>query len=433
MRTLSRAASLLLLGVLLTAFAAPAFAQQSLSLSVTPPLIQLSSGTGDTWKGSLKIINSNSYDLTVYASAVDFAAEGDSGQGRFLPLDEAALSRGERNTLASWVEIPGGPITILREQSADIPLTVRIPEGASPGGHYAAVLVGTSPGIIGSRGKSDGSNETKVSSFVTTLLFLRIGGDVTEEAAIRDFSPGKTFYQKPEASFTLRFENKGNVHVLPQGSIVITNMWGKVRGDIPVNQKTDFGSVLPGQIRKYEFDWKGEGSPFEIGRYKAEVTIAYGSSGRKMVSSVTYFWVVPLVPVASTLTGLVLFIGFFVFSVRRYVRRAISLERSYLGISEENTVRPRTDGPAAPEIRPLSVRTLTRPLSQGVMDLRTVRSGKAAPAASLFTKYRLFIIFIIVVASAGLAGAAYFSSVLEKEKPFEASMRQGDGALLSPQ
>lgn len=415
--------ALLLVGVL----AAPltGVAQQSLSLSVTPPLVQLSIGPTENWQSFLKVVNSNQYDLTVYASVVDFAAEGESGQGRFLPLDTASIERGEKVTLGSWVTVPVGPIFVPREQSAEIPITVSVPEGASPGGHYAAILIGTSPSVGAPPPGSSGNNQTKVSSFVTTLLFVRIGGEVIEQADIREFTSLQSFYQKPEVSFSLKFENKGNVHVLPQGTILIKNMWGKVRGEIPVNQKTDFGNVLPAQVRKYDFSWKGEASIFEAGRYKAEATLTYGSVGRKTVSSVSYFYVLPLIPVGSLLLGFTLVVLFIVFSVRRYVRRAIALEREMRGGAKIPTASSSTSLPVASS-KALSMKVLARPLVDGVMDLRSGRRQGSVRRVSVWKRYRSFMLFVIAVVVVVGVILFYFSSVLLGSRKYEIAVSRGD-------
>jgi hypothetical protein len=397
-------------------------AQQTLSLSVTPPLINLTISKGDTWNSVLKVVNSNKYDLTIYASVVGFVAEGEKGQGRFLPLDKNAIARGERTTLSSWISVPESGVTIPQEKSADIPITVSIPNDASPGGHYAAILIGTSPGM-GSR--SEG-NESKVSSFVTTLLFVRIGGEVVESGDIREFTSGKTFYQKPEIPLSVLFENKGNVHVLPQGSVVIYNMWGKERGNISINQKTEFGSVLPGQSRRFDFTWKGEENLFEAGRYKAIVTLGYGQQGKKMVSSTTYFYIVPLVPVLSMVTISLLFIWFLVVAIRRYIRNALTLERQALGIS---------DSASEVTFRKGSVRTFARPLVVGVMDLRTAHSVSStdSPVSSMtrfVRKYKFFALFIGVCIIAGLAVALYFSNTLTAKRSFEVVVDRDNSSLV---
>ena len=61
-------ASLTLPGVL--------YAQERLSITLTPPLFRLSLSPGESWPSSVKLVNANDYDLTVYASTMDFSDDG---------------------------------------------------------------------------------------------------------------------------------------------------------------------------------------------------------------------------------------------------------------------------------------------------------------------------------------------------------------------
>src|SRR5690606_4502697 len=137
----------------------------------------------------------------------------------------------EGTTLAEWIEITKDPVVLGPGQSAPVPFTVRVPENVSPGGHFAAIMVGTRPP------ENSGEFQIKTSQIVTSLFFLRISGDVIENGMIREFRSTETFYSEPEVGFEVRFANKGNVHIQPQGEIKIKNMWGKERGTIPINHK----------------------------------------------------------------------------------------------------------------------------------------------------------------------------------------------------
>ncbi len=320
--------SLFLVSCFLILVSSGVFAQEKLTLTVTPPLFQLNIGPGGFWASSLKVVNTNPYDLTLYASVMNFESQGESGKGKFTPIikEDPEVSA---SSLAHWIEVAGEPIFIPREQSAEIPFSVRIPENAPPGGHYAAILVGTQPLV----GKSEGS-VVRVSSLVSSLLFVRIKGEIQEQGNIREFSTEKTFYQKPDVVFTLRFENKGNVHLKPQGDIVIYNMYGKERGRIPVNQKTDFGNVLPQSTRKFVFEWQGEENLFEVGMYRAVATLSFGKEARQNVFRTTYFWVVPLKPTLGIMGGFITFILVMIWAIRLYIRRVLVL----------TWIRPMVDG-----------------------------------------------------------------------------------------
>lgn len=347
----------LLAAAALAAFApGVTFAQRALTLSVTPTLFEMSASPGQEWRSSVKVINSNPYDLTVYASAVNFAPQGEAGRGKLLPVFEAMT---EGTTLGEWIDLSSEPITIPRETSYEVPFTVTVPEEAAPGGHFAAILVGTQPP------KSDDVVAVRTSQVVTSLFFVRIAGEVIENGSIREFRAIDGFQTAPAAEFELRFENEGNVHLQPQGDITIYNMWGEERGVIPINHQTNFGNVLPESIRKFSFTWEGERSFTEVGRFRAVATLAYGEDDRQFTTRSTVFWVVPVKEVAVTLLALAAIVFTISRIVRAYIRRMLMLS----GI-DPDAPRRRARVAREDDVRIASYRRIGAPVRSGYDDLR---------------------------------------------------------------
>lgn len=336
---------------------------------------------GQVWSSSVKVINNNPYAITVYADVVNFAPQGETGQGKFLPVFEDVT---EGTTLAEWFDVSREPIELAPAASKSVPFTVRVPENANPGGHFAAILIGTRPP------ESEGSLQIGTSQIVTSLFFVRIAGEVIENGSIREFRATDRFVSQPRVNFAVRFENQGNVHIQPQGEIRITNMWGKERGVIPINHKTHFGNVLPESIRKFEFTWKGEQQFSDIGRYTAELTLAYGSDNRQFVSGTTHFWIVPVRPVLTVLAIIVFTILFIMWAVRAYVRRMLILE----GVQPAR--RPNYGTPLPGDVRVEHRAKLDAPVRAGWLDLTTRLRQAQAFTDTLRTlvgfvrQYRLF-------------------------------------------
>lgn len=291
-------------------------AQVSQTISVSPTLFEMTAAKEQTWQSELRVTNVNDYDITVYPQVVNFAPLGENGRGDFIPVF-AEETKGE--TLAEWIDLPPTGITITRQETKTISFSVAVPKDAAPGGHYAAILIGTKPPT------DSGSSEVQTAQFVTTLFFLKVDGDITELGTIRDFTTSNSLIPKPNAEFLLRFENQGNVHLQPQGDITIYNMWGEQRGIIPINQQTHFGNVLPKSIRQFTFDWVGEYSILDIGRYKAIATLGYGQEEKKFSTSITYFWIIPLKNIVTILVVLLILMWILSFSVKMYVKRMLKL------------------------------------------------------------------------------------------------------------
>lgn len=381
----------------------------------------MSLNPGQVWSSYIKIVNPNSFPLVVYATPVNFQASGEDGQGTFLPLIDEDV---DATSLAGWFTVQSGEIVIPPEQSLDVPIVVNVPQNAAPGGHFAAILVGTKPP------ETAEVVALKTSQVVTSLFLVRVSGDVVEHGSIREFSIDKALQDTPDADFTLRFENDGTVHLQPQGDITIFNMWGKERGFIPINQKSNYGNVLPNSIRKFSFHWSGESSLTDIGRYKAIATLTYGSDERKTDSTIAYFWVIPVKATLTTLAFIFGFIFFVTWAVRRYIRRAMSLA----GYDPRVAV-PRVVDARARKNAHVTRAELVLPIRKGVIDLR--KSLKTSPQSSekkesLFTFVKSYSLFfastLVAIACVGTV-VWYMGDVLTKERSYEVTLKQPDGTV----
>jgi hypothetical protein len=194
-------------------------------------------------------------------------------------------------------------------------------------------------------------------------------------------------------------------------------MWGKERGSIEINQNTEFGYVLPGTVRKFQFSWKGEKNPFEVGRYKAVATLAYGQDSRQNVYAVTYFWIVPLKPTLGILGGLAIFLFVTLRIIRVYIKKALQKEAARLGI--------------APTDAATGTRAQARANSMGNSAAygRSPRTGRPLTFAG-YVKEHALLIAVLAIFAAGLAGfAIYFTQVLKSERDYEVILQRNDGTM----
>lgn len=290
---------------------------EGMTLSIAPPMIKNNVNPGQIWKSSIKVVNNNATDVEVYTQVLDFKSGDNGGTVEFLP----ALSEEEKADkvrLSSWIVMQDEKVLIPAFKSVDVSFVIDVPKGAEPGGHYAAILVGTKP----PQDKIEGS-VVKVSSMLSSLILLSVSGDIKEEGRIREFSTNKDFYFEPRVDFKIRFENLGNVHIQPQGEIRIYDFFGKTKEVMTLNHKSEFGNVLPGNTRTWDFSWKGNGSLTEMGRYKAQLFLSYGDKGRETIDQTLFFWVIYLKPLLIIGGALLFLFLLIVFSIKAYIKRSI--------------------------------------------------------------------------------------------------------------
>jgi hypothetical protein len=377
-----------------------ASAQSALSLSISPTLFDMSANPTQEWTSMIRIINPNPYEITVFANPVNFAPQGEGGQGMFLPIINEETNG---QTIAEWIDITREAIVIKAEQATELPFVIKVPEGAPPGGHFAALLIGTKPP------DDDGIIQVKTSQIVTSLVFLKVTGDIIESGSIRSFRTTERLLDKPEATFELRFENKGNVHILPRGEIKILNMWGQVRGILPVNRVAMFGNVLPDSVRQYTFTWTGEWSFADMGRYTALATLSYGEDGRQFAHHEIAFWVIPWKILGVVLFVLFGFICLFTWAVKLYIRKMLSMS----GIAPGQDVNSSRSNNSHRRV------SMVAPIEEGMLDLRgqwqqtDTWQERVTTLTHFVVRYRIF--FIISLVTICFAGGVFWYVQLASE------------------
>ena len=121
------------------------FAQgDNIQMTLTPPLMKNNMNPGESWMTTVKLVNNNKTSLIVYAHVQDFRSSHD-GKVDLIPVEESEGEENKTGFLRQWIEIQNGPYEIKPFSSVEIPFNIDIPENAEPGGHYAAILVGTEP------------------------------------------------------------------------------------------------------------------------------------------------------------------------------------------------------------------------------------------------------------------------------------------------
>jgi len=292
-----------------------------MKLTITPPLIKNNMNPGQLWKSAIKLVNNNPKEITVYTEVLDFKGGKNNGTVEFLEKKEKINKDDDKvstHLLSEWIIMDHEPIVIPAFKGKEIPFIIEVPENAEPGGHYAAILAGVNP-----PDKNIGGSAIQVSSLLASLILLKVQGDTIEEGKIRDFSTEKNIYPEANIDFNLRFQNTGNVHIQPQGEINIINMYGKEVAHLPINHKTEFGNTLPGDTRKWTYNWQKEKSILDMGRYRADLILSYGDLEKTTVNKSLYFWIIDFKILFSVL-GTIFFILLLLFlSIKFYIKRSI--------------------------------------------------------------------------------------------------------------
>lgn len=286
----------------------PVNAQES-GIKLIPATIEKLANPGEVLNEEVKITNVSGEDKEYFIYKRDIIGVEDGG----VPIFAEEGTERTGFEITEWITITAEPISVKAAETVVLPITVTVPEDASPGSHFGGVFVSLEPPKLRQMGASVGYE-------VATILSIRISGDVIDDARIRSFSTDKLFYSTKDVNFSAKLENQGNILIRPRGPLEIKSMLGGDAEVMTINE--ELAGVFPGTVRELTFSWNGEGVGF--GRYEAILALGYnGQDGQKTIDASVVFWVFPIKIILPILFGFiaVLLIGYFL--TRYYINQAV--------------------------------------------------------------------------------------------------------------
>jgi len=212
-------------------------------------------------------------------SVVDFGSLDETGGVLFVGNGSKALSY--RYALSPWVTLEKDRVVVEPHATEKVPVTIDNKESLTPGGHYGAILV--TPTETG----ANAGRKVQIDQVASSLLFVKkLGGDVYR-LELNKLRVRPHIFSLP-GSIDVRFQNSGNVHVIPRGLVTLSDSRGRIvkRGII----NADSGIVLPESFRSLTVPLEAVGSSWLPGRYKLTTTYRYDdqTSVRTVTSSFVY-------------------------------------------------------------------------------------------------------------------------------------------------
>lgn len=280
---------------------------EDVTLSISPPLFELTANPGDSLTNKIRLSNRSNQQQQISVLKLNFTALGEEGG---VDLTEEASNF----SLASWIDVDKEAITLPAGQDHIFDFRIDVPSTAEPGGHFGSIIFKAAPTPL-----KDGSGSA-VSPEVGALLLVKVSGDIREQASIAEFFADPGFYENGPFNLVTRVRNEGNVHFKPRGTVTISNMFGQEVSSISFNER----NVLPDSIRRFESEWNPSGLRF--GRYTATVSLVYGSED-KILTATTSFIVFPW----KAFLVLLIIVALIAFVVWRYRERFRAAFRALSG------------------------------------------------------------------------------------------------------
>lgn len=249
------------------------FAQEK-GITVTPSIIHLDLES-DPAEYDISYTNSTNSNITLLLSVQDFSELEDAYRLNFLNQKDA---QNYKYSLSSWVSFENKNIQLAPGEKKTVKIFID-KNRITKGGHYASILAE----IL----QEEAEKQVQVKAVLSSLLFVRAStGLEVEDGKISSFAPIRDGLEFPD-SFMLRFQNSGNVHVVPYGLIEVYDMFGNIVSKGILNE----GSLdaLPESIRRYDIISKTDKKVLLPGFYTAKIAMHFGKQDKKLSTSVKFF------------------------------------------------------------------------------------------------------------------------------------------------
>lgn len=270
----------------------------SYALTIAPAKIEFDANPGDEIKFS--IYTRNDGDLGEYAYSIVKGFTEDEGGSKIFVENAPEIS---------WVQIPE-KVAVPLNQMIEVPVSIKVPENAPPGGHFLAIGFGSFPKV----------QESKVGVGVNVLglVYINVSGNRLDKISFSDLL-FKNFYFSLPVNFSYKIKNEGNTYVRPVGEVEIKNVFGKLVANLKVNEREL--QILPGREKVMENSWR---TNFAFGPYKATFNILYGPNKDLTLKQDHWFFVLPLNILAVLILILVLIIWVIPWLIKKYNNWIIS-------------------------------------------------------------------------------------------------------------
>lgn len=253
-------------------------AAQAINHKVTPRVIDREVEPREAYQEVLTIENFQPHKITIFPSvnAVTVDAGGDIVD--FVPPSMSD----NRVTVTSWLEISRAGIELGPGATTSLPLTIDIHPQAEPGVYHAFVGFGT--------GRNRDIAEQQVAQGIApgVVVTLSVSQNNYESLRLDGFYIDRFITGSGDNAVTYTLKNPGVAAVVPRGEIIVSNNRGEEVRTIPVNPEALELGANETRVHTASLDTSNL-----LGKYKAFLTVDYGSEQLVSVYDTVFFYVVP--------------------------------------------------------------------------------------------------------------------------------------------
>ncbi|MCF7815508.1 MAG: hypothetical protein K9M10_01965 [Candidatus Pacebacteria bacterium] len=272
--------------------------------SVTPLVIDSIVESRDIIKKAITITNIGGEPVTIYPTVNNISRSEEGAIEEFLSPVESDRTQ----SLASWIEISRKGIDLPRGKVEVIDLTLRINPQAVPGTYHAFIGFGNGDN------RNEAEKQVKNGQAPGTVVTVTIREKKVEFLKLSKFFINRFVTKADNEAALYSFKNPGDQVLTPTGEIIIYDGKGQEVASLTINDENV--TIPPGGAYDFVSNVPTEGM---FGKYKAFLTVEYGSSPRASLQDTSYFYVFPIKLILTILSIVILIVGAFAwYSHKRY-------------------------------------------------------------------------------------------------------------------
>ena len=247
--------------------------------SVDPLTVEVNAKPRDIFSRSLTVTNTGSNVVTLYPTVNAISL----GEGGTIQEFTQAVESDRTRSITSWIEISRLGTNIRPGESVTMPFTIRMHPSPAPGVYHALIGFGTG------RNRDEAEAMVMAGNAPGTIVTVTVEDEKVEFLKLSGFTVKRFITSKENARAAYVFKNPGNETLVPEGEIIIYDGTGKEVGTVTVN--ADSISIPPGGEHVFEQTLPVDGL---FGKYKAFLSVSYGTAQRANIQDTNFFYAVPL-------------------------------------------------------------------------------------------------------------------------------------------
>lgn len=261
-------------------FSVNASAQVSLPLLVAPVKQELTLNLGEKTAINVRFFNQGDVPVSGILRVADFLVLDKSGAPTLIDNPNQASPR---FSASQWITLPYDRMTIAANDKVAVQAKIEVPQDARAGGRYVAVYFQPG-GIVPSASFTPREAGTGVASRIASLVYIKIPGDIAEQAVVSNFF-AKSFWEYGPIEVETEIVNRGDYHIRPRAVLTITNFLGGIVSQDKLIEQ----NIFPDAALTYK---NSIGPKWMIGKYRIDLAASYGDKGQALTRSLSV-WVFP--------------------------------------------------------------------------------------------------------------------------------------------